>query len=166
MFGNNEHVARVIEKAIDTMKALGAEVIDPVEIDPLARLGEAEYQVMLYEFKAGLNNYLAMLDPAAPHKTLADIIAFNDANQSREMPYFGQEIFLQAQAKGSLQTKEYRDALETCRTLSAFEGIDALMQKYTVDALVAPTTDPAFPTDLINGDHTTGGGKSTLPAVS
>ena len=96
------------------MKMLGAEVIDPVEIDSLEKLEEAEWEVLLYEFKAELNRYLAGLG-AAPHKTLADLIAFNDSNRDREMPYFGQEIFLQAQAKGPLTEKEYIKALEFCR---------------------------------------------------
>jgi amidase len=166
MFGRNEHVAKVMEKTIASMKMLGAEVIDPVEIESIDKLAEVEWEVLLYEFKAELNKYLAGLGAAAPRKTLADLIAFNDSNRDREMPYFGQEIFLQAQAKGPLTEKEYIKALEFCRRSSTVEGIDAVMGKHKLDALVAPTTDPAYPIDLINGDHSTGAGSSVLPAVA
>ena len=166
MFGNNEHVVRVMGEALAAMKKLGAEVIDPVQIESHGKVDESEFKVLLYEFKAGLNEYLASLKHAARRKTLADIIAFNDANRDREMPYFGQDIFLQAQAKGPLTAKEYLDAMKICRQLSTVEGIDAVMDKHRLDALVAPTTDPAYPTDLVLGDHYTGGGATTLPAVA
>jgi amidase len=166
MFGRNEHVGRVMDEAITAMKSLGAEVIDPVEVKGHRDVEEPEFTVFLYEFKAGLNEYLASLGPAARCKTLAEIISFNDANRSREMPYFAQEIFMQAQEKGPLTTKEYLDAVRSCRRMSTVEGIDAVMSKHALDALVAPTTDPAYLTDLINGDHFTGGGTSTLPAVA
>ena len=129
-------------------------------------MSEPEFKVLLYEFKAGLNEYLASLKHADRRKTLADVIAFNEANRDREMPYFGQDIFLQAQAKGPLTAKEYLDAIKICRQLSTVEGIDAVMDKHRLDALVAPTTDPAYPTDLVLGDHYTGGGATTLPAVA
>jgi len=166
MFGNNEHVVRIMGEALAAMKKLGAEVIDPVQIESHGKVDESEFKVLLYEFKAGLNEYLASLKHADPRKTLADVIAFNDANRYREMPYFGQDIFLQAQAKGSLTAKEYLDAMKICRQLSTVEGIDAVMGKHRLDALVAPTTDPAYPTDLVLGDHYTGGGATTLPAVA
>jgi len=166
MFGKNEHVVRVMGEALAAMKKLGAEVIDPVRIESHSKADESELEVLLYEFKAGLNEYLASLRHAARCKTLADIIAFNDANRDREMPYFGQDIFLQAQAKGPLTAKEYLDAMRICRQLSTVEGIDAVMSKHRLDALVAPTTDPAYLTDLLLGDHYTGGGTTTLPAVA
>lgn len=166
LFGRNEHVARIMEESIEAMKKLGAEIVDPVRMDPPGRVGDAEFEVLLYEFKDGLNKYLASLGDSARCRTLADVIAFNEANRDREMPYFGQELFLQAEAKGSLASREYRDALKTCRRYSAVEGIDAAMCDQRLDALVAPTTDPAFPTDLLLGDHYTGGGASTLPAVA
>ena len=166
MFGNNEHVVRVMGEALAAMKKLGAEVIDPVQIESHGKVSEPEFKVLLYEFKAGLNEYLASLKHADRRKTLADVIAFNEANRDREMPYFGQDIFLQAQAKGPLTAKEYLDAMKICRQLSTVEGIDAVMDKHRLDALVAPTTDPAYPTDLVLGDHYTGGGATTLPAVA
>jgi len=166
LFGHNDKVAKATEMAITAMKDCGAEVIDPVEIQPLEKLGEAEWEVLLYEFKAEINRYLAWLEPAEPHRNLADLIAFNEANRDREMQYFGQEIFLQAQEKGPLSEKKYIQALEFCRRNSAAEGLDAIMERHKLDALIAPTTDPAFPTDLVNGDHYTGGGSSLLPAVA
>ena len=166
MFGRNEHVARVMEEALTVMKKLGAELIDPVELETQGKFDDAELQVLLYEFKDGLNRYLASLGSAAPHKTLEALIAFNESNRDREMPYFRQEIFLQAQEKGPLTTKEYSDALELCRRMSTVEGIDKVLRSHTLDALVAPTGDPAFLIDLVNGDHFTGGGSSTFPAVS
>jgi len=166
LFGSNNDVAKVIEEAISTLKKLGAAVVDPVEIQMNSDLEEAEMQVLLYEFKAGLNQYLASLGPAVPHKTLADLIAYNDANHEFEMPYFAQEIFLMAQEKGPLTTKEYVDAMEICRRMSTVEGIDAVMSQHTLDALIAPTGDPAFLIDLINGDHFTGAGCSSLPAIA
>jgi amidase len=166
MFTDNEHVVRVMGEALAAMKKLGAEVIDPVQIESHGKVDESEFKVLLYEFKTGLNEYLASLKHADRRKTLADIIAFNDAHRDREMPYFGQDIFLQAQAKGPLTAKEYLDAMKICRQLSTVEGIDAVMGKHRLDALVAPTTDPAYPTDLVLGDHYTGGGAATLPAVA
>ena len=166
MFGNNEHVVRVMGEALAAMKKLGAEVIDPVQIESHGKVDESELEVLLCEFKAGLNEYLASLRHAARHKTLADIIVFNDAHRDREMPYFEQDIFLQAQAKGPLTGKRYLDAMKICRQLSTVEGIDAVMGNHRLDALVAPTSDPAYPTDHVLGDHYTGGGTSTLPAVA
>jgi amidase len=166
MFGYNEHVVRIMGEALAAMKSLGAEVIDPVRIESHGKVDESEFEVLLYEFSAGLNKYLAALRHAARRKSLADIIAFNDAHRDREMPYFEQDIFLQAQAKGPLTAKEYLGAMKICRQLSTVEGIDAVMSKHRLDALVAPTTDPAYPTDLVLGDHYTGGGTSTLPAVA
>lgn len=166
LFGRNEHVARVMEESISALKKLGAEIIDPVEVQKNSDLEEAEYQVLLYEFKAGLNQYLAALGSAVRYKTLADLISYNDENREIEMPYFEQEIFLMAQEKGPLTAKEYIDSAETCRRLSTVEGIDAAMNQHKLDALIAPTADPAFMIDLINGDHYTGSGCSTLPAVA
>jgi len=166
MFGRNEHVANVMEELIALFKQQGAELIDPVEIPTLRDVDGPEFEVLLYEFKSGLNKYLTLLGPAAPRKTLEDVIAFNNTNRDREMPYFAQEIFLRSQEKGPLTSKEYLKALQLCRRLAARDGIDAVIGKHKLDALIAPTTDPAYPTDLVNGDHYTGGGASTLPAVA
>jgi amidase len=166
MFGGNDHVVRGMEEAVAAIKKLGAEVIDPVEIPSLGKVDDPELQVLLHEFKAGINDYLKSLGAAARCKSLEQIISFNIVNRDREMPYFGQEILLKAQEKGPLTAKEYVDAAKLCRKLSMAEGIDAVMDKHKLDALAAPTTNPAYPTDWIHGDHYTGGTASTLPAVA
>jgi amidase len=147
------------------MKQQGAVLIDPVQLPSDREIGEPELTVLLYEFKAGLHAYLASLGPRAPIKSLRDAIAFNEKHADREMPYFGQELFLKAEAKGDLSSREYQLALQKCRELARTRGIDAAMNRHRLDAIVAPTGGPAWLTDLINGDHF-GGGCSTAPAVA
>jgi amidase len=139
-FGAHGEVDKLMETALAQMKRLGAIIIDPAELASDPHLGDAEFTVMLYEFKAGLNDYLAGLGPGAPVRSLKDIIQFNERHKDEEMPYFGQEVFLKAQAKGPLTEPAYREALELCRRASRAEGIDAVMDKERLDALVAPTT--------------------------
>ena len=162
-FGFNEENDRVIEAAIAEMKRRGAEIVDPADIPTAGKFDDSESIVLSYEFKNDLNLYLGALGPKAPVHSLADVIAFNDAHADKEMPYFGQDLMTKAQARGSLTTKEYLDALEKDHRLSRTEGIDAVMAKYRLDALVAPTAGPAWCTDLINGDHVPGG--SSTPAA-
>ncbi len=157
LFGFDAKVDALMNEAIAEMKRQGAELIDPAEIESLHKFGETEDLVLQYEFKSDLNAYLAGLGPGAPVHTLAEIIEFNDKNKGNEMPYFGQELFIKSEARGPLTTKEYLDALEKNHRLSRTEGIDAVMEKFKLDALVAPTGGPAWTTDLINGDHGTGG---------
>jgi amidase len=156
-------VDALFEEAIAELRRQGAEIVDPADLPEGDR--PPSYQVMLYEFKAGLNAYLASLGPRAPVKTLEDVIAFNEAHRDRSMPYFGQDIFLEAQEKGPLSTPEYLEALETCRRRTRTEGLDAVFEEHRLDALIAPTGSPAWPTDLVNGDHFVGG-SSTPAAVS
>jgi amidase len=158
-------VDRLFEDALAALGSLGARLVDPADVSDLDELDDAEYEVLLYEFKTDLNAYLASLGPKAPVKSLEDVIAFNEAHREKEMPYFGQEIFHQAQEKGPLTTPAYRKALATCRRLSREEGLDRIFGKHDLDALVAPTGSPAWTTDLVNGDHFIGG-SSTLAAVS
>jgi amidase len=165
MFNAGPHVDQVMEESLAALKSAGAELIDPVAAPTAQRLGDPEFEVLLYELKDGLNAYLATLGPRSPYKTLAEIIAFNEENRDREMPYFGQETFVRAQGKGSLSDAAYRRALATCRQLSREQGIDRILKGQRLDALVAPTGGPAWVTDLINGDHF-GGGSSTLSAVA
>jgi len=162
-FGFSDSVDRVMDEAIAAMKSAGATIVDPANITTASKLGDAEGDVLNFEFKADLNAYLAALGPAAPHKTLADLIAFNEQNRDREMPYFGQEQFIQAQAKGPLTSPAYKAARDKCVRLSRTQGIDATLAKYRLTAIVAPTGGPAWPTDLLNGDHFTGG--SSTPAA-
>jgi len=162
-FGFNEETDRVIEAAIAEMKRRGAEIVDPADIPTAGKFDDSESEVLSYEFKNDLNLYLGALGPKAPVYSLADVIAFNESHRDKEMPYFGQDLMIKAQAKGPLTSKEYLDALEKDRRLSRTEGIDAVMSKHRLDALVAPTAGPAWCTDLINGDHVPGG--SSTPAA-
>ncbi len=164
-FGYSHHADRVAEEAIAIMERLGAVIVDPVELPDAEELGKAEYEVLLYEFKADLDAYFASLGPSAPVKSLRDAIDFNERNRDREMPYFEQEIFIEAQAKGPLAEQAYLDALAACRRISRTEGIDAVMDKHALDALVAPTSGPPSLTDLVNGESGSGSA-TTFPAVA
>jgi amidase len=164
-FGFNDAVDKLMNECIDTIKRLGATVVDPADIPTQGKFDDTELEVLLYEFKADLNKYLASLGPSAPVKSLKDIIDFNEKNRDRELPYFGQDIMTKAQAKGPLTEKKYRDALAKNHLMSRTQGIDAVMTKNKLDAIVAPTGGPPWPTDLVNGDHFTGG-YSTASAVA
>ncbi|HEY9164667.1 MAG TPA: amidase [Candidatus Kryptonia bacterium] len=162
-FGFHEGVDTVINTAIAAIKSAGAVLVDPVEIKSLAKLGNAEDLVLQYELKSDMKAYLERLGPDAPMHTLSDLIGFNEKNKTKEMPYFGQDLFIKAEARGPLTNKEYLDALAKCRKLVRQEGIDAVMKKFNLDALVAPTDSPAWLTDLVDGDHFLGG--SSMPAA-
>jgi amidase len=164
-FGFNPRVDALMEDALAEMARRGAVVVDPAEIPHAGEYDDSELEVLLFELKADLNAYLAELGPGAPVKSLADVIGFNDSHRAEEMPYFGQELFLRAQEKGPLTTPAYLEALEKNRRLSRAEGLDAVMDQHRLDALVAPTGGPAWLTDLVNGDHFSGG-SSTAPAVA
>jgi amidase len=162
-FGYSDVVDKLINDAIATMKDRGAIIVDPADIPTAGKFDDTEFEVLLYEFKADLNAYLKSLGPNAPVKSLKDIIAFNEKDKAREMPWFAQEIMLMAEKKGPLTSKKYLDALARNHRMSRTEGIDAVMNKHRLDAIVAPTGNPSWPTDLINGDHFTGG--SSTPAA-
>ena len=162
-FGISDAMDAVMNQAIDEMKRQGAAIVDPADIESMEQIGDSEFQVLLYELKADLNSYLAALGPGAPVHTLEEIIEFNEQHREKEMPYFGQDTFIKAQAKGPLTDKAYLDALEKDHRLARKEGIDAVMEKFQLDALVAPTGGPAWLTDLVDGDHDTGG--SSTPAA-
>ena len=162
-FGYSDATDKLVEAAIAEMKQLGAVIIDPANIPTASKFDDTEFEVLLYEFKADLNAYLASLGPRAPVKSLKDIIAFNERDKAREMPFFGQEIMLQAEKKGPLTSKKYVDALARNHRMSRTDGIDAVMTKHRLDAIVAPTGSPPWPTDVVNGDHFTGA--SSTPAA-
>jgi amidase len=164
-FGFNDAVDALMEQALGAIKQQGATLVDPADIETLGKFDDSELLVFMYELKADLNAYLARLGPGAPVRSLQDIIAFNERNRQKEMPYFGQDLFLKAQAKGPLTDKEYVDALAKNHQLARTEGIDALMDKHKLDAIVAPTGGPAWLTDLVNGDHSAGG-SSNAAAVA
>ena len=164
-FGFSDLVDALMEQALDAMKKLGATLIDPANIETLGKFDETELLVFMYELKADLNAYLARLGPNAPVHTLKDILEFNDRNRLKEMPYFGQDLFIKSEAKGPLTEKAYLDALDKNHRLARTEGIDATMDKFHLDALIAPTGGPAWLTDLVNGDHVAGG-SSNAAAVA
>ncbi len=156
-FGFNDPVDQLMADALAKIKRQGADLTDPADLPSHGKFDDTEFTVLLYETKADLNAYLVGRGPGTPMHSLEEIIAFNDHNRDKEMPYFGQDVFLKAQAKGPLTEKEYVDALEANHRLSRTEGIDAIMDQFHLDALVAPTQGPAWLTDLINGDHAAGG---------
>lgn len=164
-FGFNDHVDRLMNDSIDVIKRLGATIVDPADMETTGKYDDTEFEVLLYEFKADLNGYLARLGTYIRTRTLADLIRFNEEHRDSELKYFGQEIFEQAEKKGPLTSPEYKKALAKNHRLSRKEGIDAVLAKHKLDALIAPTGGPVWPTDLINGDHYTGG-YSSASAVS
>jgi amidase len=164
-FGFHERVDKLIHEAIDVMKRLGATVID-TELPNKGKYEDAEFEVLLYEFKADMKAYLATRGANVPVKSLADIIEFNEKNRDRELQVFGQDIMVKAAAKGDLNSPAYKQALAKCRRLTRAEGIDAVLAKHKLDALVAPTEGIPWLTDFLNGDHFAVGGCPTPPAVS
>jgi len=163
VFGFNDHVDKVINDAIGALKHLGAEVIDPADIPTYSQFGEPEGEALLWEFKADLNAYLKTRGAAV--RSLKDIIDFNERNRAREMPYFGQDQMLKAETKGDINSKAYADLVARLNRIARQDGIDAILSKRKLDALVAPTDGPAWLTDYVDGDHFTGG-CSTPAAVA
>jgi amidase len=164
-FGFSDAVDKLMTESIEAIRNLGATIVDPANLDLKDGLGDSEFEVLLYEFKADLNAYLANAAANVTTRTLADLIKFNEEHRAQEMPFFGQEIFEMAQKKGPLSDAAYKKALTKNYRLSRTEGIDAVMKKHKLDAVIAPTGGPAWTTDLINGDHFTGG-YSTASAVA
>ena len=158
-FGFNDAVDQLMDTLLGEMKSAGAEIVDPADIPTIGKFDDSELMVFYYELKADLAAYLARRG-SSPVKSLKDVIEFNELNRGREMPYFGQDIFLKSEQKGPLTSKEYLDALALNHRLSRAEGIDFVMDKFKLDALVAPTAGPAWITDLINGDHAAGNSSS------
>lgn len=159
-FGMDARLTPLLDAAIERMKAAGAEVVDLGEFPDFNRANDAELEVLLYEFKDGLDKYFATLGPDSPIKTLADVIAFNRAHADRELASFGQELMEKAQAKGPLTEQAYLDARANCLKVTRAEGIDALLAKHKLDALVSLTNGPAWLIDPVNGDAYTGGSSS------
>jgi amidase len=146
-----------MKEAIDLIKSLGATIVDPANIKTNGKFDNTENDVLQYEFKTDINKYLADAPASVKSRTLADLIKFNEEHRAQEMPFFGQEIFEQSEKRGPLSEKKYRDALAKNHRLSRTEGIDATLAKQKVDAIIAPTGGPVWATDLVNGDHFTGG---------
>jgi amidase len=165
-FGANPRVDALIENAIQLMKDLGAEIIDPATIETDDKWSKSEIEVLLYEFKADLDNYLSRLGLQAHVHSLKEVIEFNEHNQDRVMPIFGQERMLAAVEKGPLTHKRYLNALIKNHRLTRAEGIDATLSKFNLDALIGPTGGPAWLTDWVNGDNYSGPDTSSAAAVA
>lgn len=165
-FGKDARVDRIMEEAIAAMRDAGAVMVDDCELSPGQEYGDSEFEVLLYEFKTDLNAFLATVNPALGIRTMEDVIRFNEENKSRSMPFFGQEIFLQAVKKGGLDAKEYKDALAKNLRASREDGIDKALAKDRLDAILAPTGGPAWLIDLVNGDSFSGVSSSQPPAVA
>jgi len=161
--GVSSDVERVFDASIAALKAAGAVIVDPVELPNQGKYDDEENIVLQYEFKADVDAYLATLAANVKTRSLASLIEFDKAHADREMPWFGQETFEQSQARGDLDEKIYKDALTKSKSLAGTEGIDAALTKDKLDVLIAPTGGPAWVTDLVNGDHYTGG--SSTPAA-
>jgi amidase len=164
--GYNAATDALMGGALDTLTRTGAVIVDPADIVTAGQFDDAEFTVLLYEFKTDLNRYLAEWAPGAATKTLEELIAFNDRHKEQELAYFGQEIFTQAQAKGPLTDQPYLQALDKDHLLARIQGIDAVMAEHQLDALIAPTGGPPSLIDLVNGDPSGGGSFSTPAAVA
>ena len=158
--GFNTKVDEALDQAIAAMRSAGAIIVDHADLAGVNDFGDAELDVLLYEFKDGLNAYLAALGATAPVRTLAELIAFNERERAREMPWFGQELFERAEEKGPLTETKYKAARTKCVRLTRALGIDATLAKHKLDAIVFPSNQPAWPTDYLNGDHYVGGNTS------
>ncbi len=162
-FGYSPQTDAVIEESLRALAAAGAVLVDPADLTTAKEIDEPEFEVLLYEFKADLEAYFASLGPGAPLRTLEDLIAFNERERAREMPFFGQEIVVKAAAKGTLEDAAYKKARAACIDAARTRGLDALFAKHRLDAVVAPTQGPAWLIDLVNGDSVSGG--SSTPAA-
>jgi len=162
-FEGNVLLDAFLNGCVDALKKSGAEVIDPADLATYGQMEAPEQQVLLYEFKDGINRYLTRLPSSSPARTLNELIAYNEKNRGREMPFFAQEQFIQSEAKGPLTDPAYLKARADCVRLSRQDGIDALLAKHKLDAIVTLTSGPAWFTDHVNGDRDTGG--CTTPAA-
>ncbi len=162
LFGSHAATDTLANAAIEVLRKQGATIVDPANIPTLGQFDDSEFEVLLYEFKADIPTFFEWWGAGAPLHTLADLIAYNTAHAAAELPYFGQELVLQANAKGPLTDAAYTQALAKNRRLAATEGIDAVMTEHRLDALVAPTGGPAWLIDLVNGDS----GTATIPGPS
>jgi amidase len=156
-FAESAPLNAYLDECIATLKRAGATVTDPADLPMHGAAAAAEQEVMLYEFKADLNAYLARLPARFPVRSLADLIRFNDAHAAQEMPLFDQELLRQAQAKGGLDEAAYQDGRAACLNATRGGGIDAVVSEHGLDAIVTLTSGPAWLIDSVNGDSDTGG---------
>jgi amidase len=165
-FGVDHRLDAVISEAIILMRSLDAEIVDPANIETDGQWDKTELRVLLYEFKADLNAYLGALPPNARVHSIQDVIEFNQHEQARAMPIFGQERMVQAAEKGPLTNKRYLDALSRNHRLTRAEGIDAVLFKHNLDAIIAPTGPLPWLIDWVTGDHYRGPDTSSAAAVA
>ena len=165
MAGANSRIIKIFEHCIEVMKKLGAVIIDPVVVPNFDKFGTTEREVLHYEFKTDLNKYLKSLDGSVRVRSMKDVVQFNEENEDRVMPYFGQDHMTTALEKGSLSDKKYKDALAKNLRLTRKEGIDAAMRKHKLDAIIVPSGGPAWVIDLANGDSVNWDMESTSPAA-
>jgi amidase len=163
--GHNEYIDEIFKDSLSIMSGLGANIIENLEFNNLEKLDDFELEVLLYDFKHDLNQYLSKHGPINSIKCLEDLIAFNANHREEVMPYFGQELFIKANERASLSSNEYKQALEECHRITRDEGIDSVLREHQLDAIVAPSGGTAWMIDYINGDHHTGG-SSSLAAVA
>jgi amidase len=163
MVGTDPRILKIFETCLDAMQQQGAVLVDPAELPNFDQYAKTELEVLLYDFKADLNKYLAGLGPEVSVHSLEDVIRFNEEHRDKVMPYFGQERMTSAQEKGGLRSPEYREAVETNRRLSRKDGIDAVLKQHRLDAIVTPSGGPAWLIDLVNGDAINWDMESTTP---
>jgi amidase len=163
-FGFNHKVLAIFDEAVAALRSAGAVLVDPAELPSIDQLGKDEFELFLYELKDGVEKYLASRGSSVAHRTMHDIIAFNEANRDRELRFFGQEYLIQAAAKGPLTEPRYQAIRR--RLLSVSRGnFGGVLTRHRLDAVVCMTAGPAWTIDPVNGDHFEGG-SSTYPAVS
>jgi amidase len=165
-FGFHEAVDAIIAGSLEAMKEKGATLVETTELPKADAFSSAESTLFQYEMKAGLNAYFARLGPKSPMRTVQDVVAFNEMHADRELRYFGQDTFIKMAARGPLSSYEYLEALAKCRRITRTEGIDAVMDKLKLDAIVAPCGGPAWVTDLLAGDRYMGGDIISVAAVA
>ena len=165
MAGKNPRILKIFEHCIEVLKQLGAVIVDPADVPNFDKFGSTELEVLHYEFRAGLNKYLKSLDNHIPIRSMEDVIKFNEESRDRVMPYFGQEHLITAQEKGPLSEKKYKDALAKNLRLTRKDGIDAVLRKHKLNALIVPSGGPAWTIDLANGDAINWDLESTSPAA-
>jgi len=163
-FRFDDRVDGIMDQCIEVMKMQGAVIVDPLDIKTKADISAHEYEVLLYEFKNTLNDYLSRVGKKSQVRSLEDVIAFNETEKARVMPFFGQERMVAAQEKGALEEPAYLEALKMSRQLAGAEGIDAVLAEHRLEAIIAPSGGPAWMTDLVNGDHHSGG--NSRPAAA
>jgi amidase len=162
-FGFNPRVDDIMESCITALRDAGAQIVDPADCAMAGELEVSELEVLLYEFKADLNAYLAGRSLECPVRSLAELIDFNEQHRAGVMPYFGQDLLIKAEAKGPLTDEAYRRALADCHRIARAAGIDATLAQHRLDAIAAPSGPPAWLTDYVNGDQSAG--SSSTPAA-